>query len=93
MNIAATVRTAGLANPATASAGVKMPETVNTTMMPNAVTSTGTISVTRRVTEINNMMVTSAIIIVKLCQIKIIEQAMKFKVSEKYNQPVMNKTR
>jgi len=58
-NIAPTVMTAGLANPDTASAGVRMPVTISTTMMPMAVWSMGIFSL------INNakVMISNAVMI------------------------------
>jgi hypothetical protein len=48
-NIAPTVMTAGLAKPATASNGERIPVTIKTTMTPMAVRSTGSLSVISRI--------------------------------------------
>ena len=60
-NMAATVMTAGLANPATASFGRKMPVTAKLTMMPTATRSTGALSVINSTRVTSRIAVTSQI--------------------------------
>ena len=61
-NMAATVMTAGLANPATAWPGSRMPVTVKATMMPTATRSTGALSVISRISVTSRIAVTSQIV-------------------------------
>jgi hypothetical protein len=57
-NIAPTVMTAGLAKPATASKGERIPVVINATMTPMAVRSTGSFSVISRIKVMRRMAVT-----------------------------------
>ena len=60
-NMDPTVITAGLAKPAMASLGAKIPLTTSTTMIPMEVRSTGSFSVTSRIMATTKVMVTSQI--------------------------------
>jgi hypothetical protein len=60
-NMAPTVMTAGLAKPAMASVGVKMPVIVNTTTIPIEVKSTGSFSVINKIIATTKIRVTSQI--------------------------------
>ena len=69
--MAPTVITAGLANPATVWAGVKMPVSARATMMPMAVLSTEIFSVINIVNDAIRIMDTNMICIPGICDPKL----------------------